>query len=56
MNEPPDYISDRGHGEISYSVPLQINDVTCYSFVLSADVRQLQDFIDSQLNASAVVR
>ncbi|RPI97023.1 MAG: hypothetical protein EHM39_10170 [Chloroflexi bacterium] len=50
MNELPDYISDRGHGEISYSVPLQINDVTCYSFVLSADVRQLQDFIDSQLN------
>jgi hypothetical protein len=47
----PAYISDRGHGEISFSVPLEISDVTVWSFALSGDTRQLQAFIDSQLNA-----
>jgi hypothetical protein len=51
MTSLPDYISDRGHGEISYPVPLQINGVTAYGFVLKPERERLQRFVDSQLNA-----
>jgi len=46
----PPYISDRGHGEISFSVPLKISDVTSWGFLLRADAAALQAFIDDQLN------
>ncbi len=44
------YISDRGHGEISFSVPLMIRDVTAWGFLLKVESRPLQNFIDDQLN------
>jgi hypothetical protein len=44
------YISDRGHGEICFSVPLLIQDVTTWGFLLHADSGRLQAFIDDQLN------
>ena len=37
MSQLPLYIDDTGHGSISYPVPLQIDGVTSYSFVLEAD-------------------
>ena len=46
----PTYISDRGHGEICFSVPLKISDVTVWGFALRVDAQQLQLFVDSQLN------
>jgi hypothetical protein len=46
----PPYISDRGHGEISFSVPLKISGVTSWGFLLKADAATLQAFVDEQLN------
>jgi hypothetical protein len=51
MSTLPDYVSDRGHAEISFAVPLQIKDVTAYGFVLKSDGDRLQRFVDEQLNA-----
>jgi len=46
----PPYISDRGHGEISFSVPLKISGVTSWGFLLKVDAAALQAFVDEQLN------
>jgi hypothetical protein len=50
MASLPNYVSDRGHGELCYQVPLKISDVTCYQFVLMVDRSRLQAFVDDQLN------
>lgn len=50
MKNFPKYVSDRGHGEVSYEVPLMISGITAYSFLLSVDRDQVQAFIDEQLN------
>lgn len=47
----PPYISDRGHGQMAFSTPLRITDITTYGFALKARRRMLQAFIDEQLNA-----
>jgi hypothetical protein len=52
MSPLPDYVSDHGHGEICYQVPLAINGVTTYAFALHADHQALQALVDSQLNAA----
>jgi hypothetical protein len=52
MSPLPDYVSDRGHGEISYQVPLAIDGVTCFAFALHASHIALQALVDSQLNAA----
>ncbi len=49
--ELPPYISDRGHGEMCFSTPLFITDITTYGFALKARRQMLQAFIDQQLNA-----
>lgn len=51
MSSLPNYISDRGYGEISFAVPLRISDVTAYGFVLKSDEKALKRFVDEQLNA-----
>lgn len=51
MTDLPPYISDLGHGQISYSVPLSIREVTSYAFVLKCDTTRVQALLDSQLNA-----
>ena len=50
MRALPDYVSDKGHGQICYETPLKINDVTSYHFILGTDRDQLQKFVDDQLN------
>lgn len=47
----PPYISDRGHGEMSFATPLRISKVTTYGFALTARRDMLQAFIDRQLNS-----
>jgi hypothetical protein len=53
MKDLPSYISDRGHGEICYEVPLSISGATVYAFALHARHEALQLLVDSQLNAAA---
>jgi len=52
MSPLPDYVSDHGHGEICYQVPLAIDGVTTFAFALHADHQALQALVDSQLNAA----
>jgi hypothetical protein len=47
----PNYVSDRGHGEIAYAAPLMICEATAYAFVFKANCSQVQAFVDEQLNA-----
>ncbi len=51
MSELPDYVNDKGHGEICYAIPAALSEVTAYAFPLKTDEKKLQAFIDSQLNA-----
>lgn len=51
MPQLPKYISDLGHGQICYDVPLAISDVTAYGFVLKCDSDKVQHLLDTQLNA-----
>lgn len=53
MSKLPPYISDLGHGQISYAVPLAIREVTSYAFVLKCETARVQTLLDSQLNAIA---
>jgi len=49
----PPYISDRGHGEISFSVPLKISGVTSWGFLIKANAAALQALVDDQLNRAS---
>ncbi len=46
----PDYVSSRGHGEISFEIPARMTGATAYQFVLAAARAPLQRFVDAQLN------
>lgn len=50
MTTLPDYVSSRGHGEISFEIPARMTGATAYQFVLAAARAPLQRFVDAQLN------
>lgn len=49
----PKYIEDLGHGSTSHAAPIGISDCSGHGFVLKADRKRVQTFVDSQLNKVA---